>query len=889
MGLKLNKQAVRNPWYKYKSDMRYYLLYIVISVPFILLFYDTFNINANIFSTENLLLGLNPYSHQSLLVIGYTAMPYNYFLTLVYNWDGYNTYFVVIIIKLIAMFFTIASASLIYKILLLRKVNVKNAKAAMLAFLFSPFIIFVDYIWVQPEFYSIFFLLLGIYAFERYRLLNTNFVELIMAAFSLLIAGITFYFPLLLIPGYFIYTRGKIPKVKFLIALIIAGSSLLLPIVLFNLKTTFSSTLAGKNIFIYPFSLMSLFLKQTYPLGEIELIVEVVLIMSAIVVPLVLNKYKKSMFLSQFIILALIFSLQIAGINPDTFIFLVPFLILEYCLLDINNISIWRLLLLQMILLPEYFNIQLLDGPGTVTGIYYWIYFWYHQNIIILANIHDRLFFTQLLNATTYFLIYLLTCYFLIKDRFSSGFKNIIEDVKVSETKKSVSVPERIKNSRLTVISIALVLLLMISSIPLSAIHNTSIFEVKNQLPMMTYMTTDAKNNQYVLQNKDTYQYSTDNNTLSFYQGNTVTYLYKNISNENYEMSGNISYKGPAGLIEPQDIFQFGKVFAGITKFVSIDNLSENLGITQQSEINVSKLLETQNLGCYFLAQKGTDIFQLNGSSYFRSNLNYSLLIGKTVYFLLGIRNLTTFDSPVFSLKSGNLCDELYLNKSSFYFGPIPASTSSIPYTEFPSSYLQTIQLKGGTISASWNLLGISYLNSTTGLLLLNGIKIPIHFNENNNSTTLTLGEQQIKTNSSLPEYLHQTTYFATLPYVFNESAQFSSQGIYYRNYTTIKLFPMNNGNISFSRIPFIINTIGNKSRLSIGNLDITFFNHMQYIAFGQVESSSFEFSMQISFIQIQKEKQTINYTIIILINAFFLPLSVFLIWAYDAYRRDRS
>jgi hypothetical protein len=202
---------------------------------------------------------------------------------------------------------------------------------------------------------------------------------------------------------------------------------------------------------------------------------------------------------------------------------------------------------------------------------------------------------------------------------------------------------------------------------------------------------------------------------------------------------------------------------------------------------------------------------------------------------------------------------------------------------------LQTIQLKGGTISASWNLLGISYLNSTTGLLLLNGIKIPIHFNENNNSTTLTLGEQQIKTNSSLPEYLHPTTYFATLPYVFNESAQFSSQGIYYRNYTTIKLLPLNNGNLSFSRIPFIINTIGNKSRLSIGNLDLTFFNHMQYIAFGQVESSSFEFSMQISFIQIQKEKQTINYTIIILINAFFLPLSVFLIWAYDAYRRDRS
>ncbi|MEM0135535.1 MAG: hypothetical protein QXU18_10005, partial [Thermoplasmatales archaeon] len=109
-------------------------------MPLIALFYDTFNINADIFSTENLILGLNPYMHQSLLVIGFTALPYNLLITTAYTISDYNVYFVIIIIKAVAAVFTLGSGILIYMILLENRVSSASARQGYLAFIFSPFI-----------------------------------------------------------------------------------------------------------------------------------------------------------------------------------------------------------------------------------------------------------------------------------------------------------------------------------------------------------------------------------------------------------------------------------------------------------------------------------------------------------------------------------------------------------------------------------------------------------------------------------------------------------------------------------------------------------------------------------------------------------------------------
>lgn len=861
----------------YRSDLRYYIFYVIISIPFILFFYDTFNLNANIYSTENLVLGINPYYNQGLLVIGYTALPYNYFQTLLYNLDGFNVYLVVIASKLIALVFTIGSSLLIYRILLLKGISLKKAKTAMLAFLFSPFIIFVDYVWVQPEFYSIFFLLLGFYAIEKHNNLNGKFLELLVASFSLLIAGITFYFPLLLIPGYFIYVRGKIPKVKFLLALVVSGIVLLVPIVLFNLKTTFVSAITGSTIDIFPYSLISLFLKTPYQIGEIELIFEFIFLISALVIPLLLYRYKKSMFLSQIIILAIVFSFQITGLNPDTFTFLIPFIIIEYSLANRTSFSFLRLIILQMVLLPEYINIQFLNGPGYVTGFYYWIYFWYHQNVVFLASIPHRLLITQILNALMYVCIYLLIAYLFIIERHKTDHYIIENNHKPFKTQTHETLRSKLKKSRIAYLSLIVILILLISSIPLSLSHNTSTIRATDKLPMMFYVSIDPQNGQYIMQNKDTYCYFPQNNTLSFYQGSTLTSLYKNISNENYRMLGNLSFNVPGNLVHPQDIFEFQKSFAGITKTVNINQSTESLQTERQSIVNISKLSTNENLGCFFLAQGGTSIFQLNESSYLRSSLNYTDFIGKTVLFLIGVENFTNLNLPVFSLKSGSTSYVLYSDNSSFYFGPANTPVSSVTFSKFPTSHMQTIKKSEGSISASWNLVGISFLNNSSAVFTLNGIKTQI--NLSNNSVALSIGDPISGNNKSL--FSSPASFFATLPYVFNVNSSSFRPALFYRYNDIINLLVVNNS----TKIPFAINVTGNISNVSIGSLKIEDLKHFQYIIFGQIDYSIIPFNMQVSLIEIQKENQSLNYTPISLDYALLIPLSVFLIWAYDSSR----
>lgn len=864
----------------------YFLTYVMVSIPFLMLFYDTFNLNANIFSTENLILGLNPYSHQSLLVIGYTALPYNYFLTWLYNIDGFNAYLVVIIIKLIAMFFTIGSALLIYKILLTLNVNSKKAKTAMLTYLFSPFVIFVDYIWVQPEFYSIFFLLLGIYVFERYNILGGKFIDLIVISFSLLIASITFYFPLFLIPGYLIYLRGKLPKIKLLGALVISGVALVLPIILFNLRTTFSLTLAGKNVNIFPYSLISLFLTAKDPLGEIELFIEGSFIVLAFIMPLLLYWYKKSIYLSQIIVLAILFSFQITGINPDTFIFLIPFIIIEYALLDRENLSVWKIIVLQMVLLPEYINLQFLNGPGYVTGIYYWIYFWYHKNIVFLAKIRYRQLITQILNASTFILIYSTILYFIkTGKRKEKGLdeKKGYESLKTRESKQPKEKPHK---ASISLITVAVIFLVLILSIPLSLSHNTSFFETKDKFPIMMYMSNDPQNCQYIMQNKNTYYYS-QNNTLSFYNGNTVTYLYKNTTNENYRMIGNISFMDSPNIIKPQEIFHLGTSFAGITNFLNVNKSTEILPISHQNNLSILKFTNSESLGCYLNAHSGTDIIQLNSSSSFGSIFNYHLLLNRTTYFVIGIKNITRFNSTVLEIKLGSTCNELYLNNSFFYAGPILKSINQGQLTRYYTPFTQTITINGKNVSASWSIVGVSFDNSSSGFLVLNGMRIPMSFENHSsmNSTILTIGTPQ--SNNSY-NYLDKNSFFTTEPYVIDQNDSAIGRGVFFHYNNLTKLSPIENSNSHLQKIPFTINITDNTSTLLIGSIEEKILGHFPEIAFGQIDTPSFSIYMNISYIRIQKELQTLNYSLIILTDAVVLPLGVFLFWALDLYFNKR-
>jgi hypothetical protein len=299
-------------------------------------------------------------------------------------------------------------------------------------------------------------------------------------------------------------------------------------------------------------------------------------------------------------------------------------------------------------------------------------------------------------------------------------------------------------------------------------------------------------------------------------------------------------------------------------------------------------LAVTESLGCYFVAHRGTEIIQLNGSSWFKSFFDYNLLEGRTAYLLIGIENSTNFSSPVLEIKLGSTCNELYLSNNSFYLGQSSTSINKEELTRYSASFNQSIETNGKNISASWNLVGISFINSTTGSLTLNGMKISMAFNNTNslNSTTLTVGQPQVDNSSSS---LGMSSFYATDPYLFGQNSSLFSQGLFYHYNKTIELFPINCSNSQLQQIPFAINVAGKVSSLILGELAVKTLQHISYVAFGQINTSSFTFNMKVSLVKIQKESQTLNYSLIIFIDAFVMPLSVFLIWAIDSYIYKRS
>jgi hypothetical protein len=254
---------------------------------------------------------------------------------------------------------------------------------------------------------------------------------------------------------------------------------------------------------------------------------------------------------------------------------------------------------------------------------------------------------------------------------------------------------------------------------------------------------------------------------------------------------------------------------------------------------------------------------------------------------VIGIKNITRFNSTVLEIKLGSTCNELYLNNSFFYAGPILKSINQGQLTRYYTPFTQTITINGKNVSASWSIVGVSFDNSSSGFLVLNGMRIPMSFENHRsmNSTILTIGTPQ--SNNSY-NYLDKNSFFTTEPYVIDQNDSAIGRGVFFHYNNLTKLSPIENSNSHLQKIPFTINITDNTSTLLIGSIEEKILGHFPEIAFGQIDTPSFSIYMNISYIRIQKELQTLNYSLIILTDAVVLPLGVFLFWALDLYFNKR-
>jgi hypothetical protein len=389
------------------------IAYLLVNLPFLFFFYDAFNLNDTLYSTSFLFLGLTPYdpAHSATILVGYPMQPYNLGMLGAYEVDGFNVLATAIVLKLLALAATYLAARLLLRIALREKYA--YWKAIYLGFLFNPFLLFVNVIWIETDVFIILALLVGYYFLNYGWGRSSDPLSLACGAVALLGASFAYYSPFLLLPAFIVYGHGLRGRLTTALAFGVFGLLMAVPLLYFVLSpfhVVGASGMAGTD----PYSLAQLFLPlhATVSVGVARSIV-VAVALASVVLPLVLWRLRVHLSVALLTVLAFALLVTPSGVQGDNFVLLTGLIPLALIFTRGLRITWPRILLLELFLLPLMWIVEMWNGPGQVSGVYYWSFFLLHQNVDLYQPLGGTFAWraslvavTVLLSATIAFLVW---------------------------------------------------------------------------------------------------------------------------------------------------------------------------------------------------------------------------------------------------------------------------------------------------------------------------------------------------------------------------------------------------------------------------------------------------------------------------------------------------
>ena len=662
----------------------FYFLAVLISSFF---FYDIFNLTADIYSSSFIKIGLNPYQFNSSIGIGYILLPYN---TIVYDlFFSFNGNFLLTayFLKLIGGLFTVIGAIIFIEIL--QEMNIKIRAIYIIAFLFNPFMFFINLVGPYTSIIPFVFFegsILFLYRSKRekyHKNILQSFILLLLASFS-------YYFYFLFIPT-FLYSiiRGKHFKdiiksisplliISFLFLFMWSPSINLTSFVVGDLKN-----IQGSGSFqpLIPYSILNLF-NQNRNYYNISSFVVIIFFMSFII-PILL--YKKDIFyeIASFaIILVFAFLLMPNFISPD-YMSILPILFL----LSFLNIGKERwsnffnlcIFISQIFILPEFYIFITRNGTNGAVGFYYWAYY-----ILKIQNFNS--FYDSMGGNTVWLLnlnIFLFLSFVCITLLILAELKNKhCEYQYTNNIKKFNLVPPKrvINNLKLILIFIISIIIILSGTVFISSNSINAKESLNNGLFMPAfYSNTTYPSNDFALCGNNTFTVDSNSNIV-FNSDSQGVGFYRNLSDQSMLLKLNLNL--------------FGETINSAAQVMKVLK-TDNMQLYAESFLNKSlsyKLMETTNGNLtafqYPCNLTGVSMAKLNGSEGLRYSINVSINSSIFEYFIL---NRTYSYNTLFTIYQNNTIIQLGLAGSNICFGVNNNNKWSYVKKTIPKYYRSTL------------------------------------------------------------------------------------------------------------------------------------------------------------------------------------------------------
>lgn len=538
-----------------------YLLVNLALLPFL---FDYLNLNGNVYSASQLVLGLSPYGNSSTVIAPLFIQPFDLASYLAYWASGFNPYFGGPILKLLAVAATLLTSAFLYRYLRMRAPAA--ARPVCLAYLFSPFLLFVNAVWVQPEAFALLFLTLALYLHAKDATDGSgSWTRSLLMGIALLVPAMSFYFPALVVPAFLIYAPSVRITLRRLVSLAVASLPIGLAYFGYGLHSGVTGDLVHSGTVIYPYSSWALFYGAGQFSPAFEYASAAVAALVSVLVPIVFRRRGWGIASAVALVLSIALVAMPAGLDADAFVMAVPFFLLALSEGWPKAVRLRHGFGVQLFLAPIFAIALLLNGPGYVVGIYYWTYPYLFLSGSPLDGFAEAPLILRGL-LVVYLVALVLTLVALLRHAPATSRHPPEGGAFPRPARPSTRRPEPALIRGVTVILVSLLALVLLGVAPMG-VQSTA-----RAVPPFFFNALDPSTGENFLPAPHNYWYYPSNGTVMFAPSSTPVALERNVTDQSFSLRSSVLIPGfgsHAGDLYP--LLGLGDYQAGLTAPLSVN------------------------------------------------------------------------------------------------------------------------------------------------------------------------------------------------------------------------------------------------------------------------------------------------------------------------------
>lgn len=603
--------------FNYKKILKIFFLYILSLLPIIIFFYDIYNLETGVYSSNFLFMGLNPEEIGGAATgAGFFIYLYDALQTFVYEIVGYNYLYSAIVLKFVlltALFFTGLVSSKVVS-----NFSTKYSKLAFYAVSYNPFILFIIMVGPYTSVLIFFMLILGVYA------INGNFRNRIIGWLLIFLASAWYVFPAFIIPSIILYhwraERNSYLKRNTILPFIGALIIFIPSVLVFHYNITYVISTTQNSYSINPYSFFILLSMNTHQIAEYIFIFPYFLLIMSIFIPVVLLKIGINEYLSYALLIIIFLTFDISNVSADFFTSAIPFLVIGLLIGESKKLSYLRIMLFQVFIVPQFFILVLRNGNSYYTGFYYWGYYIFH--ILTPRTYFNDLggLFSWNLSLLLFMILLTLTIYVIIELNINKSNYLINR-----EYQKLINL-KLLKNNSIITSFIVITLVMLLLMVPIMQEQQQN-YSTHNSINSSTFFAGIYPSYQWVPPNIG-YTISNNLESLTISNNQNDIGIYRNLTDQNFAIATDILENGL------NTVHNYSKISLINTNLFTI-GYSTSLNVSSGNKINPYKSVNSSvtnfNSSYNFIGPRS--VYRLSGNGFVQYNLSYSQMENKTFIF----------------------------------------------------------------------------------------------------------------------------------------------------------------------------------------------------------------------------------------------------------------